>query len=169
VTPEVESPSLDVIVIGASQAGLAIGYHLARSGANFVILDAGSEIGHAWRSRWDSLKLFTPAQYSGLPGMGFPAPKDTYPLKDDVGSYLASYASRFDLPVKLNAKATSLTHTADKYLVRTTDDAFRADHVVVATGPFQTPSVPPVVDDPDDVIFQIHSADYRNPGQLPDG
>ena len=149
MTAHVESSSLDVIVIGGSQAGLAIGYHLARSGATFAILDAGADIGHAWRSRWDSLKLFTPAQYSGLPGMAFPAPMDTYPLKDDVGSYLTSYASRFDLPVKLNAKVTSLTQTGDKYLARTADDAFSADQVVVATGPFQTPFVPPLVDDPD--------------------
>ena len=169
MTAHVESSSLDVIVIGGSQAGLAIGYHLARSGARFAILDAGADIGHAWRSRWDSLKLFTPAQYSGLPGMAFPAPKDTYPLKDDVGSYLMSYASRFDLPVKLNAKVTSLTQTGDKYLARTADDAFSADQVVVATGPFQTPFVPPLVDDPDHEIFQVHSAGYRNPDQLPDG
>jgi putative flavoprotein involved in K+ transport len=169
VTPEVASSSLDVVVVGGSQAGLAIGYHLARRGAEFAILDAGSHIGETWGSRWDSLKLFTPAQYSGLPGMAFPAPKDTYPLKDDVGSYLTSYASRFDLPVKLNAKVTSLTQTGDKYLARTADDAFSANQVVVATGPFQTPFVPPVVDDPGHEIFQIHSAAYRNPDQLPDG
>ncbi len=169
MTAHVASSSLDVIVIGGSQAGLAIGYHLARSGATFAILDAGADIGHAWRSRWDSLKLFTPTQYSGLPGMAFPAPKDTYPLKDDVGSYLMSYASRFDLPVKLDAKVTSLTQTGDKYLARTADDAFSADQVVVATGPFQTPFVPPLVDDPDHEIFQVHSASYRNPDQLPDG
>ena len=93
----------------ASQAGLAIGYHLAQRGVRFVILDAGSEIGHVWRSRWDSLTLFTPGQYSSLPGMAFPSPKDTYPAKDDVAAYLQSYASAFDLPVRLNAKVTSLT------------------------------------------------------------
>jgi putative flavoprotein involved in K+ transport len=169
VTAQVASSSLDVIVVGGSQAGLAIGYHLARSGARFAILDAGADIGHAWRSRWDSLKLFTPAQYSGLPGMAFPAPNDTYPSKDDVGSYLTSYASRFDLPVKLNAMVTSLTRDGDKYLARTADDAFSAGQVVVATGPFQTPFIPPLVDDPDHEIFQVHSAGYRNPDQLPDG
>ena len=126
-----------------SQAGLAIGYHLARRGVRFVILDAGSEIGQVWRSRWDSLTLFTPAQYSGLPGMAFPSPKDTYPSKDDVASYLQSYVSAFDLPVKLNAKVTSLTEREGKYLVRTADEGFTADQVVVATGPFQVPFVPP--------------------------
>lgn len=169
MTAEAESSSLDVVVVGGSQAGLAIGYHLARSGAKFTILDAGPDIGNAWRSRWESLKLFTPAQYSGLPGMAFPAPKDTYPLKDDVGSYLRSYASRFDLPVRLNAKVTSLTKTDGKYLAKTAEDAFSADQVVVATGPFQTPFVPPVVQDPDHEMFQIHSADYRDPTQLPQG
>ena len=156
-------------MIGASQAGLAIGYHLARRGVRFVILDAGSEVGQVWRSRWDSLTLFTPGQYSGLPGMAFPSPKDTYPSKDDVASYLQSYVSAFDLPVKLNAKVTSLTEREGKYLVRTADEGFTADQVVVATGPFQVPFVPPITGDLDGTVFQIHSADYRNPGQLPDG
>jgi putative flavoprotein involved in K+ transport len=169
VTSEIGSPSFDVVVIGASQAGLAIGYHLAQRGVRFVILDGGSEIGQVWRSRWDSLTLFTPAQYSGLPGMAFPSPKDTYPSKDDVASYLQSYASAFDLPVKLNAKVTSLTERAGEYVVTTADQGSTARQVVVATGSFQVPFVPPVARDLDDTVFQIHSADYRNPTQLPDG
>ena len=122
-----------------------------------------------WRSRWDSLTLFTPAQYSSLPGMAFPSPKDTYPSKDDVASYLESYVSEFDLPVKLNAKVTSLTKAAGEFVVTTADEELTADQVVVATGPFQVPFVPPVAGDLDDTVFQIHSADYRNPTQLPDG
>ena len=169
MTAEDGSTSFDVVVIGASQAGLAIGCHLARRGVRFVILDAGSEVGQVWRSRWDSLALFTPGQYSGLPGMAFPSPKDTYPSKDDVATYLQSYVSAFDLPVKLNAKVISLTAREGKYLVRTADAGFTADQVVVATGPFQVPFVPPIVGDLDSTVFQIHSADYRNPGQLPDG
>ncbi|MDP9299501.1 MAG: NAD(P)/FAD-dependent oxidoreductase [Actinomycetota bacterium] len=169
MTSEIGSPSFDVVVIGASQAGLAIGYHLAQRGVRFVILDGGSEIGQVWRSRWDSLTLFTPAQYSGLPGMAFPSPKDTYPSKDDVASYLQSYVSAFNFPVKLNAKVTSLTEREGKYLVRTASEGFTADQVVVATGPFQVPFVPPIIGDLDDTVFQIHSADHRHPGQLPDG
>src|SRR5438093_3434949 len=161
--------SRDVIVIGGSQAGLAVGYHLAQRDLGFLILDAGSETGHAWRSRWDSLTLFTPAQYSGLPGLAFPLPKDTYPSKDDVVTYLQSYASAFDLPVRLNAKVTSLTQRDGAYLVRTADGEFTASQVVVATGPFQVPFVPPVAGDLDEAVFQIHSADYRNPAQLPEG
>jgi putative flavoprotein involved in K+ transport len=169
VTADTGSRSLDVVVIGASQAGLAIGYHLAQRGLRFVILDAGSEIGQVWRSRWDSLRLFTPAQYSGLPGMAFPSPKDTYPSKDDVASYLETYTSGFDLPVKLDAKVTSLTRPAGAFVVTTADEELTADQVVVATGPFQVPFVPPVAGGLDDTVFQIHSADYRNPTQLPDG
>ena len=169
MTAEDKSTSLDVVVIGASQAGLAIGYHLARRGVRFVILDAGSEVGQVWRSRWDSLTLFTPGQYSGLPGMAFPSPKDTYPSKDGVASYLQAYVSAFDLPVKLNAKVTSLTEREGKYLVKTADEGFSAEQVVVATGPFQVPFAPPIIGDLDATVFQIHSADYRNPGQLPHG
>src|SRR6266581_6639292 len=104
MTSGIGDPSFDVIVIGGSQAGLAVGYRLAQRGLRFVILDAGTETGHVWRSRWDSLTLFTPAQYSGLPGVAFPSPKDTYPSKDDVATYLESYISAFDLPVRHNAK-----------------------------------------------------------------
>jgi putative flavoprotein involved in K+ transport len=169
MTSESRTPSFDVVVIGGSQAGLAVGYHLAHRGLRFVILDAGSEIGHVWRSRWDSLMLFTPAQYSGLPGMAFPSPKDTYPSKDDVATYLQAYVSAFDLPVRLNARVTSLTQRDEAYAVATADAEFTASQVVVATGPFQVPFVPPIADELDETVAQIHSADYRNPVQLPDG
>ena len=122
-----------------------------------------------WRSRWDSLRLFTSAQYSSLPGMAFPSPRDTYPSKDDVASYLQTYASAFDLPIKLNAKVTSLTKRGGGYLVTIADEELTANHVVVATGPFQVPFVPPMADELDGTVTQIHSADYQNPAQLPDG
>jgi putative flavoprotein involved in K+ transport len=134
-----------------------------------VILDAGPEIGRVWRSRWDSLRLFTPAQYSSLPGMAFPSPRDTYPSKDNVASYLQTYASAFDLPIKLNAKVTSLTKRGGGYLVTIADEELTASQVVVATGPFQVPFVPPMADELDETVTQIHSADYRSPAQLPDG
>jgi putative flavoprotein involved in K+ transport len=169
MSSESGAPSFDVVVIGGSQAGLAIGHHLAKRGLRFVILDAGPEIGHVWRSRWDSLTLFTPAQYSGLPGMAFPSPKETYPSKDEVVTYLQSYVSAFDLPVRLNARVTSLTQRDGAYVVATADGEFTAAQVVIATGPFQVPFVPPVAGDLDETVTQIHSADYRNTAQLPEG
>jgi putative flavoprotein involved in K+ transport len=100
--PPPETPPrrpLDALVIGAGQAGLAVGYHLARHGVRFLLVDAAPEIGHSWAGRWDSLRLFTPAEYSALPGMAFPAAPGTYPGKDQVADYLKAYAARFDLPV----------------------------------------------------------------------
>ena len=169
MTPGMGAPSFDVVVIGGSQAGLAVGYHLKRRGLRYVILDAGSETGHVWRSRWDSLTLFTPAEYSGLPGMAFPSPKDRYPSKDDVATYLQAYVSAFDLPVRLKAKVTSLTQRDGTYVAATADEEFTASQVVVAAGPFQVPFVPPIAGDLEETVFQIHSADYRNPAQLPEG
>lgn len=93
-----------MLVIGAGQAGLAVGYHVAQEPLRFLIVDAVPELGHSWRTRWDSLRLFTPAKYDGLPGMPFPASADTYPGKDQVAAYLKAYAARFDLPVMLNTR-----------------------------------------------------------------
>ena len=160
---------LDVVVVGGSQAGLAMAWHLQRQGLNFVVLEAGPEVGHVWRSRWDSLRLFTPAQYDALPGMAFPAPADTYPTKDPVADYLQAYATAFQLPVRLNARVTSLVQTNDGFEVRTTAEVFQARQVVVATGPFQIPFVPPMAAKLDPSVTQVHSADYRNPQALPEG
>jgi putative flavoprotein involved in K+ transport len=161
---------LDVVVVGGSQAGLAIAWHLARHGRRFVVLEAAPELGHSWRSRWDSLKLFTPAQYDALPGMAFPAPADTYPTKDPVADYLQTYAAAFDLPVRLNAKVTELRRLDDgSFELRAGEETYRARQVVVATGPFHVPFVPPQAHGLDPSVTQLHSADYRNPQALPDG
>jgi putative flavoprotein involved in K+ transport len=160
---------LDVVVVGGSQAGLAMAWHLAQQGLRFVILEAGPEVGHVWRSRWDSLKLFTPAQYDALPGMAFPAPADTYPTKGPVADYLQAYVAAFDLPIRLNARVTDLRRVGDDFEVRTADAAYQARQVVVATGPFQVPFVPPPAAKLDASVTQVHSADYRNPQALPEG
>ena len=131
---------LDVVVIGGGQAGLSIAWHLKRQGLRFVVLEAGSELGHTWRDRWDSLKLFTPAQYDGLPGMPFPAPADTYPTKDPVADYLQTYVTVFDLPVRLNARVTSLTRTDDGFQVRTADDTLQAGRSSWPPAPSRCPS-----------------------------
>ena len=128
---------LDVVVIGGGQAGLAMAWHLARQHLRFVVLEAGPEPGHTWRSRWDSLTLFTPAQYAALPGMPFPGSPDTYPTKELVAGYLNAYAAEFNLPIRLNARVTALIQTTEGFEARTDDGVFRARQVVVATGPFQ--------------------------------
>jgi putative flavoprotein involved in K+ transport len=160
---------LDVAVIGGSQAGLAIAWHLAQERLRFVVLEAAPEIGHTWRSRWDSLTLFTPAQHDALPGMAFPGRPDTYPGKDPVAGYLQAYAAAFSLPVRLNARAAHLGKTAEGFEVRTADDVLRARQVVVATGPFQVPFTPPAAQGLDGSVTQLHSAGYRNPQALPAG
>jgi putative flavoprotein involved in K+ transport len=164
-----DDDAFDVIVVGAGQAGLAIAWYLARLDLRFQVLEASAELGQSWRSRWDSLTLFTPAQYDALPGMPFPAPADTYPTKEPVADYLQAYADAFRLPVRLNARVTSLSRGGDGFEVRTADETFSARRVVVATGPFQVPFIPPAAGGLNSSVTQIHSAEYRNPQALPDG
>jgi putative flavoprotein involved in K+ transport len=169
MTPPLATPALDVLVIGGGQAGLAMGYHLAQQGLCFEIVDAANEVGAVWRSRWDSLRAFTPAQYDNLPGLAFPAPPDTYPGKDDVADYLEAYAARFELPVRAGTRVTSLTRSDGVYLARAKGGAWEARQVVVATGPFQVPFIPPIAKDLDPGVRQLHSAEYRNPATMPPG
>ena len=160
----------DTIVIGGGQAGLAAGHYLAAGDADFVILSADARVGDNWRRRWDSLRLFTPASHSGLPGMPFPAPPSHFPDKDEVADYLERYAERFDLPVRANTHVTSLIRDGDRYVVRTAGGfTFEADNVVVATGSFQKPRLPNVSSRLAPSIHQLHSSRYTNPLDLPAG
>jgi putative flavoprotein involved in K+ transport len=159
----------DVVVIGAGQAGLAIGHFLARQGKRFVIVDGADSIGAAWRNRWDSLLLFTPRRYDALPGLAFPGEPDGYPTRDEVIAYLEHYAAAFELPIELQSEVRSLTKRDGRYLIEVEDRQLEADQVVVATGPFQSPNVPALADRLDPGVFQVHSVDYRRPGEVPPG
>lgn len=166
----VATEGVDVLVIGGGQAGLAMGHHLAERGLTFVIADANPEVGHMWRSRWQSLKLFTAGQYNNLPGMEFPAARDSYPGKDKVADFLQAYVDRFELPVRLNTTVTRLSRADDGgYLAETSTGPIRADQVVVATGPFQVPFTLPITNELDPKLTQLHSASYQGPNDLPDG
>ena len=159
----------EVIVVGGGQAGLAIGYFLAQQGREFTILEAADEPAAAWRERWDSLKLFTPARYSGLPGLPFPGDPDHYPVRDEVVRYLTDYAGRFALPVELDSRVCSISRPNGSYLVELDDRAYAADQVVVATGPFQVPFVPAIAERLDADVVQLHSTAYRTPQDVPAG
>jgi putative flavoprotein involved in K+ transport len=160
---------LDVLVIGGGQAGLAMGYHLEQSRRSFQIVDASAQIGQTWRSRWDSLQLFTSGRYDNLPGLPFPAAPGAYPGKDDVANYLQAYAAKHSLPVRLTTSVTSLTRGDDTYVAKAGGEVLEARQVVVATGPFQVPFIPAIADALDPGVHQIHSAHYRRPETLPAG
>jgi putative flavoprotein involved in K+ transport len=134
-----------------------------------VILDTNERVGDAWRERWDSLRLFTPAKYDGLAGWRFPARSVSFPTKDEMADYLEAYAARFDLPVRTGVTAERLSRVGDRYLVTAGDRRFEADHVVVATGAHHIPKVPAFAAGLDPSIVQLHSSRYRSPAQLGDG
>lgn len=159
----------DTIVIGAGQAGLAVGYHLAKSDADFLILESAERLGDSWRRRWDSLRVFTSAAFTGLPGMPFPAPASHLPDKDELADYLERYAQRFDLPVRTGSYVASLSREGGRYVIDAGAIRYQARNVVVATGPFHTPSIPPVSRELSPAIRQMHSSEYRNPFALPEG
>jgi putative flavoprotein involved in K+ transport len=160
----------EVVVIGGGQTGLAIGYFLAQQGRRFVILEAGGEPGAAWRSRWDSMRLFTPVRYDSLPGLAFPGDPDSYPGRDHVVTYLTDYARHFELPVELNSRVQSVrAREGGDFLVALADRTYEADQVVVATGPFQVPFTPAMAADISGDVVQMHSSQYRSPADLPAG
>jgi len=164
-----ESKRIQTLVIGGGQAGLSVGYYLKKRRLPFLILDANSRIGDAWRNRWDSLRLFTPARYCGLPGLPFPGRGDAFPTKDDMADYLQTYAKRFQLPVLNGIRVDTLTADQGRFIVTAGEQRFEADNVVVAMANYQTPKTPAFAKNLNKAIVQMTAHEYRNPSQLRDG
>lgn len=159
----------DVIVIGGGQAGLSVGYYLARRGLRFVILDAEERVGDVWRKRWDSLRLFSPARFDALVGMPFPAPPDSFPTHQQMADYLEAYAKRFELPIRGATRVDSLTRRGGRYLIKAGEREFAADQVVVAMSNYQKPRRPELAGALNAGILQLHSSQYQNAQQLAPG
>lgn len=163
------SPFVETIIIGGGQAGLSVGYGLKKAGHSFLILDANKRIGDAWRQRWDSLNLFTPAYLNGLDGMTFPGEKHRFISKDEMADFLEQYALNFELPVYNNMKVTNLSKNEEGFIVNTDGKTFTSKNVVIAMSNYQKPNIPAFSQELDPDIFQIHSAEYKNPSQLQEG
>lgn len=158
-----------VIVVGAGQAGLSVGYYLSKLGIPFLILDEKNRVGDNWRNRWETLRLFTPAKFDGLAGMRFPAPSNYFPAKDEMADFLEYYANHFDLPVRSNVKVDRLTKEGDSYCIKAGSNYFQSEHVVVAMSSYQKPKIPAFAGELNPDIVQLHSVDYRDPSQFREG
>lgn len=159
----------DTLVIGGGQAGLTVGYHLARAGVPFLIVDANERTGDSWRQRWDSLRLFTPNRFNSLPGLRIPGDDWGFPTKDELADYLESYARHFDLPIRHGVEIDHLAREDGGFLAAASEAEFEAKRVVVAMAAYQKPKVPEFAGGLDPDIVQLHAADYKSPAQLQDG
>jgi putative flavoprotein involved in K+ transport len=156
----------DVAVIGAGQAGLAMGYYLKQTRLSFVILEKGSEIGESWKERYDSLKLFTPRLYSSLPGLSLEGEQNIYPSKNEISDYLIDYTNTFSLPIQLNTTITKLAKVDERFILSTNQGEYQSKNVIVATGPFQQPNIPDFSTHLSGEVLQLHSSEYKNSSQL---
>jgi putative flavoprotein involved in K+ transport len=160
---------VETVIVGAGQAGLSVGYHLAKRSRPFVILDGERRVGDNWRRHYDSLRLYSPARLDRLPGMRFPAPAWTFPTKDQTADYLERYATQFELPVRCSSRVERVSRNGKGYVIDCGERRLEADNVVVATGTFGRPFTPACADELDPGIRQLHSSEYKNPSQLQDG
>ncbi|MEU6397562.1 FAD-dependent oxidoreductase [Streptomyces cinnamoneus] len=157
----------DVVVIGGGQSGLAAGYHLRRLGIEHVILDAQTAPGGAWQHTWDSLRLFSPAQYSSLPGRLMPSrPGELYPDAAHVVDYLADYEKRYDLPVQRGRRVDSVHRDGPVLRVETDSGPWTARAVISATGIWTRPFLPAVPGRRDYRGRQLHTVQYRRPSEF---
>jgi putative flavoprotein involved in K+ transport len=159
----------DTVIIGGGQAGLAAAYHVKQRGRTPVVLDENERVGDSWRKRWDSLRLFTPARYDGLPGLRFPAPSWSFPTKDEMADYMEAYAARFDLDIRTGVKIDRLSKQDGRFVIAAGAESLEADNVIVATGSHRVPRLPDFARDLDPRILQLHSSEYCSPAQLREG
>ncbi|WP_264447369.1 flavin-containing monooxygenase [Bacillus cereus] len=159
----------DLIIIGAGQAGLTMGYYLKQEGYNFLLLEAGKRIGDSWRNRYDSLQLFTPRSYSSLPGRALIGGKNELPHKDEIATYLEEYARHFKLPVQLQTEVLKIKKEKDIFELHTPRETLQSKKVVIATGGFQQPYIPSYSQRLSSHVFQRHSSQYKSPPQIPKG
>ena len=159
----------ETVIIGGGQAGLSVGFHLARRDRPFVILDANGRIGDSWRKRWDSLRVFTPARADGLAGWPFPGSPWSFPTKDEMGDYLEANVKRFDLPVRTGVRVDGVAREENRFIVSSGDRRIEADNVVVASGAHQIPGISSFASELDPSIVQLHSSEYLGPSQLQEG
>ncbi|KAA0956358.1 oxidoreductase [Planococcus sp. ANT_H30] len=159
--------NIDVLIIGAGQAGLAIGYYLSKSNQSFILIDAAGRVSDVWRNRYDSLVLFSPRRYSSLPGLPLAGDSDGFPTKDEFADYMEAYGIHFSLPFHLNTKVEKLKQAYGSFEAITSKGRYSAKSVVIATGPFQKPFIPQLKGSSS--TFQLHSSDYRGPYQLAEG
>ena len=166
-----QTERFDTVVIGGGQAGLAVGYYLAKHGHNFVVLDAHARVGDAWRTRWEGLRLFTPGRLNSLPGMPFPGDRHAFPTKDEVADYLEAYVERMALPVRTAVRVDDVwpAEDGDGFRVASGERDYLADQVVVATGAYDRPRIPEFAGDLDPSITQLHSSKFRSISQLREG
>ena len=164
------SETVETLVIGGGQAGIATSEHLSRHGLSHLVVER-ARIAERWRAeRWDSLVANGPAWHDRFPNQTFDSAPDGFPGKEEVADYLARYAGAIDAPIRTGVAVARLSRRADgQFLAETADgDTIVAANVVIATGPFQNPVIPPLIPAEAGVI-QIHSANYKNPAQLPEG
>ncbi|KAB7704371.1 SidA/IucD/PvdA family monooxygenase [Bacillus aerolatus] len=154
------------VVIGAGQAGLAMGYYLKQLKQPFLLLDRWQEIGEEWKRRYASLMLFTPRLYSSLPGLALPDDPQGLPTKDEIANYLKRYAENFQLPIQLQTGVTRVHKKNNDFYVETNRGEFKAANVVIATGPFQKPRIPDFAKNLSPNIVQLHSSQYKRPTDL---
>ncbi|MCD1629285.1 flavin-containing monooxygenase [Marinobacter shengliensis] len=157
----------DVIVVGAGQAGLAAGYALDRTGLDYLIVEAGQSASGSWPHYYNSLKLFSPARFSSLPGLPFPGDPARYPSRDEVVSYLQGYARHFDLPIRFNTSVTRVERQGNGFKLHTsTGDCLATRALIVASGPYSQPNIP---DFPGLEHYHgklLHSSAYHSPSDI---